>query len=169
MSPSIHHLEPFPHFLQHVVALNRVHAPDDPVHDMLLLDEARWRRLAEDGPDLETLAGRALRARRALAAIHGHFLAGAPAHEQGAYLLRAFSALRPFDEANHRTAWDYLAETLRHHRHELMASEEEGRVLAGELWEHLGPEPGNGLDRTRLQEPDAAFDHAAAWLRPRIA
>jgi len=171
MSPSIFHLEKFPHFLKRVVDLNRVHARDDPVHGALLLEgERRQSLLGQGDPEPDTLAGRTQRARRLLSTIHHEFPAGAPVHEQAAYLVRAFSGLRPFDEANHRTGWDYLAETLQHNGHELLAGEDEGRVLGNEVWHRLGSEEGTpALGPADVLERDAAFEYLVDWFHHRIA
>lgn len=165
---SIFHLEKLTHFRRRVVDLNRVHDPDNPLHDILLLEGGAWEAF-QDGDDADGLLERAQHGRRALAAIHTSFPAGAPAHEQAAHVVRAFNGLRPFDQANHPTAWDYLAELVEHNGHELMAEDGEGHALGNDVWERIAEQHGpEGFDRDRVAERDAAFDYLVEWFRHRI-
>ncbi len=162
---SVFHLEPFARFLHRVVELNRLHSPEDPLHDALGLDNSAWHDFVEAaGPDVDA----AVAARRELAAIHEHFPEGAPAHEQAAYLVRAFGAARPFAEANHRTGWDYTSELLEHNGFELMASVDEGRSLGNEVWAQLRAAYQDGV-RPDLGSGDDVSSYLSAWFKPRVA
>lgn len=156
---SVFHLEPFARFLHRVVELNRLHSPDDPLHDALELDHDAWHAFVESaGPDVDA----AVAARKELAAIHERFPSGSPAHLQAAYLVRAFSVARPFAEANHRTGWDYVSELLEHNGFELMAGVDEGRALGNEVWERIDPAVADVGD-------DEVLAYLSEWFRPRIA
>lgn len=168
MTQSVSHLENWPRFLERVVRLNAVHAPDDRLHAPLRLDPQQWQHVKDQSePGDGSLLDRAAGSRRALRAIHSHFPAGAPAHEQAAYLVRAFAALRPFDEANHRTGWDFTAELLDHHGCELMATEAEGRELGNQVWDGLDEDRADGVAQAAAR--DELFEYLAQWFRTRIA
>lgn len=149
---SIHHLEKVPAFLERIVALNRIHNPDDPVHD----------RITGDAEDAE-----AKEARQRLVRIHRHF-PEAPMAEQAAYLLRAFNGMRPFGLANHRTGWDYLDDLVRHHDHRILASEAEGRDLGNDIWDRLRQEHPDGITADGLPDRDATHEWLTEWFRHRI-
>lgn len=162
MPQSIHHLERFPHFLKRVIALNQVYNPDDESHALLGLSGPEWEAAARgDSPATKIAA----RSRKVLHAIHDHFPRGAALTEQAAYLVRAFSGLRPFQEANHRTGWDYTAEVISHGGSQLLATTDEGRALGNDLWDDLRGE----LSVDRLTAKDEAFARVHEWLRTRIA
>lgn len=157
---SVFHLEPFARFLHRVVELNRLHSPDDPLHDALELDHDAWHAFVEEaGPDADA----AVAARKDLAEIHEHFPGGVPVHRQAAYLVRAFSVARPFAEANHRTGWDYMSELLEHNGFTLMADVDEGRGLGNELWDRL-----DGV-RTHVGDDDEVLAYLHDWFKPRVA
>lgn len=157
---SVFHLEPFARFLRRVVELNRLHSPDDRLHDALSLDHDRWHAFVQEaGPDADA----AIAARKELALIHEHFPTGAPAHRQAAYLVRAFSVARPFAEANHRTGWDYVSELLEHNGFTLMAGADDGRSLGNEVWERID---GTAAD---VEDDDEVLDYLSDWFKPRIA
>ncbi len=149
---SIHHLEKVPAFLERIVALNRVHSPDDPTLD----------HVANPGGDAD-----AKTTRQALVKIHRHF-PEAPMAEQAAYLVRAFNGLRPFAEANHRTVWDYLDDLVRHHDHRLLASEAEGRALGNDVWDRIREEHPDGLTAESLGDRDATHAWLVEWFQHRI-
>lgn len=156
---TVFHLEKFPHFLARVVALNRLYAPDDPVHEHLM---------AASGPIAEGPEGwrEAERTRRILHTIHRHFPEQAPVHEQAAYLVLQFSGLEPFPEANHRTGWDLTAEILQHAGHELTATVAEGQALGIRLWEEI-QEAGVPADGHLHHEHTLTW--LGAWFHDRIA
>jgi hypothetical protein len=168
-SQSVFHLERFPAFARRLVALNRMYNVDDPVLGALVLEPEGF--MAFVGPAREgdgSEAGRAIAVRRHLLAIHHDFPVGAPAHEQGAYLLRAFHALRPFVTGNHRTAWDYVCELLAHNGFTVLASDAEAAELGTTVWDRVQAEYDDGFDRARVIERDAVWGFLAEWLRPRI-
>lgn len=158
---SIHSLGHLQEFIQRATELNRLHEPDH--HQEPAASE------------------HATATRKRLAAIHRDFPA-APVHEQAAYLLRGFAALRPFAAGSDLTGWDLVAETLEHHGYDLLAESEDGRELLTALWarteapdagapdaddgatggEHLGPPNGTWDDR------DETMQWLSAWFRARI-
>lgn len=166
---TIFHLEPFPEFLHRCVELNRVHAPDDPVHAAMLAQDA-LRQAGHDlgEPDAATTEGRALQARRGLVALHREFPA-APAWEQAAFLLRGFLGLRPFPEANFRTGWDYTVGLLAHHGHSLVEERAEVEELRERLWADLEAAFPEGFRRADLLRRDATLLELAEWFRRRTA
>jgi hypothetical protein len=170
MTHTLHHLEKFPAFLRRAVELNRVHNPDDPLHDTLRMDPDAWHALAEREPDPDpaTPFGQASAARKALVAIHKEFPGGAPVHEQAAYLVRAFAGLQPLGQGDFGTGWDLMAETLEHHRFELLAESEEGRTLANDLWQRMQAAYPHGFARKHLLERDDVLAYLSEWFRPRI-
>ncbi|HLF17190.1 MAG TPA: hypothetical protein VI796_07155 [Candidatus Thermoplasmatota archaeon] len=170
MSSSIFHLEPFRQFLVHAVELNRVHAPDEPVHAVILAQQATKEAGGELGePDPATLEGRALAARRGLVALHHQFPAGAPVWEQAAYLVRGFAGLAPFPEANVRTGLDLVGELLLHHGHEVMLESDDTGALRDELWGRLEATYPNGMGRQDLLRRDDLLGWLADWFRHRTA
>ncbi len=162
---SVFHLEPFARFVHRVVDLNRLHSPEDPLHDALALDGSAWHEFVEAaGPDVDA----AVAARKDLALIHEGFPNGEPVHEQAAYLVRAFSAARPFAEANHRTGWDYVSELLEHNGFALLASVDEGRGLGNDVWDQLREVYPNGA-QPLVHESDGVSEYLLEWFQPRIA
>jgi hypothetical protein len=161
MNQTIHHLEPLQNFLQRAVEFNRIYSADNQLHDAALADRADRHE--------KTLAERAAKCRRALATIHKNFPNGAPLHEQGAYLLRAFTGLKPFDEGNYRTGWDMLAAVLAHHEHELMALDQEGRELGTAVWQRAEELYPKGLPASQIAAHDELFEFLADWLHHRVA
>ena len=170
MSQTIFHLEPFQQFLHRAVELNRLHAPDDEVHAVILAQHAAKTQGAVLG-DLHpaTLDGQAQEARRTLVALHRDFPGGAPVWEQAALLLRGFAGLRPFPAANFETGWDMVAETLGHHGHDLVATRADAGELGNDLWTRLGDAYPHGFGRTDLLRRDETFEWLADWCRHRMA
>ncbi len=123
---SISRLEPTPQFVDRLVLLNRFHAPDE-----------------EDYSE----------ARQTLAGLHGGFPSG-PVHDQMAFIVAAISRGRPFAEANFRTAWDYVADTLSHRKYDLQATLAEAQDLGNRVWD--------------LVDSDDLEGELAAWFKPRI-
>lgn len=157
---SVFHLEPFARFLHRVVELNRLHSPEGPLHEALSLEHDAWHEFVDQaGPDADD----AIKARKELAEIHEQFPAGAPVHQQAAYLVRAFNAARPFTEANHRTGWDYTAELLEHNGFSMLATVGESRELGSQLWERLEG------DTHDVAAKDAVYEFLEEWFKPRLA
>lgn len=152
---TIYRLEPLDRFIIRAVDLNRLHSPDDPLHAAIL---------AADGGGPE-----AAYARKCLATIHREFPVGAPVHEQAAFLLRAFTGLAIFQEANFRTGWDFTDELLAHHGHSLETSVAAARTLGSDLWHRLSADHPQGLPRARVLDRDDTFEWLASWLHGRIA
>lgn len=149
MQATVFHLEKLPAFVRRAVELNRLHAPDDDLHDAIL------EGATGDG---------AAHARHVLQTIHRHFPEGASLAVQAAYLVRAFGGLRPFSEANHRTGWDVMAEVLQHAGHQVLATPDEIRSLGNTLWEDL-----QGFQEEDLEEVDDAARMLESWFHTRIA
>lgn len=165
---SILHLERLPLFRRRVVDLNRVHDPDNDLHDAILLETDAWEAF-QASPQANGLLERAVHGRRGLAAIHKSFPATGPLHEQAAYLVRAFNGVRPFDQANHPTAWDYLGGLAAHHGHALLVNDEEGRSLGNEVWDRIAERHGaDGFGRDLVAERDGTFEYLTEWFRHRI-
>ncbi len=123
---SISRLEPTRQFVDRLVLLNRFHAPDE-----------------------EDYEG----ARSALASVHTGFPQGA-IHEQAAFIVAAVARTRPFAEANFRTAWDYVADTLSHRDYDLQATLAEAQELGNQVWD--------------MVDDDGLESELAAWFKPRI-
>ncbi len=168
---SIFHLEKYPFFLKRVLELNRLYNPEDPVHAPLELNGDDWHEFASNangsGPD--TPQGRAVIVRKCLYSVHANFPNGSPVHEQMAYLVRAFTGLRLFNEANFRTGWDYAMETAMHNRFEVMASDEDRVELANEVFDQCVEAYGEFLDKKLLLERDDVFNYVADWFHHRVA
>lgn len=163
-------LEPYPRFLSRVVELNRLHNPDDRLHDFLHLAPEAWQDLlARQGAEPGTEVARASEARKSLHALHSEFPSGSPLPEQAAYLVRGFAGLQPFGEGNHQTGWDYTAELMSHHGHELLMGSEDGRGLGNDLWTRLESAYPQGFTRRNLLDRDETFAFLADWFRHRIA
>ncbi len=165
MPTSIHHIERFDHFLKHATQLNRLYAPDDPLLDALELDAEAWQaasQVANPAPEVKA----AIEARRSLHLLHRNFPAGEPSHIQAAYLLRGFTGLGPFNEANARTGWDYTAEMLQHGGRNLDATWDDARALATSLWMDL---EGQAFGKEALLARDENFNELSEWFKGRIA
>lgn len=160
---TIFRIEPLDRFMHRVVELNRLHNPDDPLHDAMLTPRVNGdaRRTAAPTP-----AGAA---RKALASIHREFPFGAPVHEQAAYLLRAFAGLAVFGAGNFRTGWDYAGELLAHHGHSIEATVDDAQDLGAGLWDRLAATYPDGMPRTRLLDRDESLEWLSDWLQHRIA
>lgn len=166
---SIYRLGHLAEFMARAVALNRLHNPDDPVHAALLMDAASWTaRIEAAGPTPAGEDAIALQARKGLAALHHEFPAGAPVHEQAAYLLRGLAGLQPFGAASDLTAWDLVAETLEHHGFDVLAESEDARPMLTQLWTSLQATYPTGLQRRDLLERDDALRELSEWFRKRV-
>ncbi len=167
---TIYRLEPFREFLRRAVDLNRLHAPDDPVHAVILAQDALREVGSNPGePDPATLEGRAAAARRSLVALHREFPAGAPVWEQAAFLLRGFTALHVFPEASFRTGWDCVAGLLEHHGHPVLADLSDVEALRTEAWERIEAAYPQGFRRPDLLRRDDTLAWLSDWFRTRIA
>lgn len=163
-------------FLRRAVELNQVHNPEDPVHDYLRMDADAWRNATEgpgpaaSKPDASAASELAIAvvARKSMSSMHREFPAGAPVHEQAAYLLRGFAGLQPFASASDLTGWDLVAETLEHHGFDLLAESEDGRRLLTELWSRLQEEFPKGFTRRDLLQRDGTLTWLSEWFRTRI-
>lgn len=120
---SIFHLEPSKQFIDRVVLLNRFHAPDEENYEAV---------------------------RKAMQEVHGNF-PHSDANEQCAYLVAAIMDAGTFQEANFRTAYDYVADMLVHNNYELLANYRDQQELGNVLW-----------DREDKQS------YLAEWFKPRI-
>ena len=158
---SIFHLEPFDRFTHRVVQLNALYNPEDPLHAALTGNGT--------GDNGAVPADAVAAARKRLAALHREFPAGAPVADQAAYLIRGFVGLAVFDEANHRTGWDYTAELLRHQHHEVVAPDAEARSLGAETWQRLQASHPDGLRRRDLSQRDDTFEMLRHWFHRRIS
>ncbi len=125
---TIHRLEPAKQFVTRVMLLNRFHAPDE-----------------EDYSE----------ATHKLGALHRGFPNGL-VHEQAAYLVAGILAAEPFQEANFRTAMDYVSDTLSHEGYELQANLREQQDLGIQAWTLR--EESEGACRRFLED----------WFKPRI-
>ncbi len=168
---SIFHLEKYPFFLNRVLELNRLYNPEDPLHAPLELTGDAWHEFATkaDGAAPDSPEGRAVVARKCLYSLHANFPNGSPVHEQMAYLVRGFTGMRLFNEANFRTGWDYAMETAMHNRFELMANDEDRMELANEVFDRCTQTYGDFLEKRLLLERDDVFNYAAEWFHHRMA
>jgi prophage maintenance system killer protein len=125
---SIARLEPARQFTNRILLLNRFHTPDQENYEDAI---------------------------SALGQVHGGF-PSTTTHEQCAYLIDSIAKHRPFDEANFRTAWDYVSDLLQHRDYDLQATVPEVQELGNAVWDMQDDAPGE------------AAAYLAAWFQPRI-
>lgn len=169
--PSIARLEPYWEFQSRLVRLNGLHNAEDPVHRVLMGEDATFAIRGQMSPEPapETMLGQAVHARRALVAVHNHYPPDSAAWEQAAYLLRGLCGLRPFAAGNERTAWDFVAGHLDHHAVTLDATDREVDDLLNWLDVGIQRNHPQGFARYNLRDEDLLWSELCAWFRHHAA